>query len=62
MEIPLHIFDAIVAMRYAQLQEEGNIELIESHAINTCSGRSDSFALQRKHGRNPSLDFLQLIK
>lgn len=49
--MPLHVFDLIVAMRYAEMIEEGLVERTEQEAVE--KGGLGSWALKRKFGRNP---------
>ena len=65
IEMPLEIFDELVAMRYAEMIEEGIIEDVELRAIEKYDGNIGSWALQRKHGKDPGADlkaFLDKVK
>ena len=47
--IPEEVFDALVVMRYAELQEEKLVEKVEKKTIKKYSGNFGSYALLRKH-------------
>jgi hypothetical protein len=57
--LPETIFDELVVMRFAQLQEEGKVDHVEERAISKSAGNLGCDALSRKHGKPTALEQLE---
>lgn len=51
--MPMEVFDELVAMRHAQLVEEGRLEQAEQRAAEKYAGNGGCYALRRKLGLPP---------
>ena len=61
--MPMEIFDALVVMRYAELQEEKGIKKAESLAIKNYQGNFGCDALCRKYKKSDTMSMVKkLIK
>ena len=59
--IPMETFDALVVMRYAQLQEEGTVEEVERQAVGFYAGNFGCDALCRKVGVPDTIQIIERI-
>lgn len=56
--LPQKIFDELVVMRYAELQEKGTTEKTEQRAVRKWGGNVGAMALAKKLGKPTALDIL----
>jgi hypothetical protein len=54
-EMPEDMFDELVVMRYAEIEEDGDIKDVENRAINNW-GNFGCDSLRKKHGLETSLE------
>jgi hypothetical protein len=57
--IPEKVFDELVVMRYAQLQEEARVAQAEKRAMRKHAGNVGCQALCKQHGKPTALDTLE---